>query len=74
VLHAERADLPNVWFEDLFDCTAMSGTSAPLAPGVYSTSIELVREDGTDPIARTPATMVDLRTGDASFAGVIQLP
>jgi hypothetical protein len=52
---------------DLFDCSAFTGLSAPLAPTTYYSWIQLENHDGSLVYATTVQAFVDLTTSDKSF-------
>ncbi len=56
---------------DLFDCEAHSGTSAPLAPGIYQSWIEIANHDNTSVYAQSLSAIVDVIDQDKTFSAQI---
>lgn len=56
---------------DLFDCAANTGTSAPLAPGLYLSWIEIANHTNTQVYAKSLSANVDITTQDKSFSAQI---
>jgi hypothetical protein len=52
---------------DMFDCASGKGTSAPLAPGIYRSWIEITDSTMADVFATSLAETVDITTDDRSF-------
>jgi hypothetical protein len=52
---------------DLFDCSAFTGLSAPLAPTTYYSWIQIESHDGSQVYATTVQAFVDLTISDKSF-------
>jgi hypothetical protein len=52
---------------DLFDCSAFTGVSAPLAATTYYSWIQIESHDGSQVYATTVQKFVDLTTSDKSF-------
>jgi hypothetical protein len=56
---------------DLFDCSAFTGLSAPLAPTTYYSWIQIESHDGSQVYATTVQAFVDLTLSDKSFSANI---
>ena len=52
---------------DLFDCARGAGTSAPLAPTVYLTWVEIANHDNTSVYAKSLSAVVDVTASDKTF-------
>lgn len=56
---------------DLFDCGAKTGRSAPLAPSVYQTWIEVTNASGSETYASSLSAIVDVIDTDKTFTASI---
>ena len=56
---------------DLFNCADATGTSAPLAAGVYQSWIAITSHDGTMTYAQSLSATVDLTASDKTFTADI---
>ena len=57
---------------DLFDCAAMSGTTAPLPPTTYLTWVEITTRTNTSaPYAKSLSAPVDVTVSDKTFSAQI---
>jgi cysteine-rich repeat protein len=56
---------------DLFNCSASTGTSAPLPPGLYQVWIEIANHDNTSKYATSLSAYVDVTTSDKTFSAEI---
>jgi hypothetical protein len=56
---------------DLFNCSDFAGTSAPLAPGLYLSWIEIANTNNTSVYAQSTSAYVDVTTSDKTFSAEI---
>jgi len=56
---------------DLFDCSAFTADSAPLAPTTYYSWVAIETHDGSQTYASTVSAFVDLTTSDKTFSADI---
>jgi len=56
---------------DLFDCSAFTANSAPLAPTTYYSWVAIETHDGSQTYASTVSAFVDLTTTDKTFSADI---